>query len=169
MKKAICLGFLLFIGSFCFGQSFYLDGNAHIFSYNDLKSLYSLKAQGKVERWSADKLYDFYHSLSNQYRDNSLVLEQKRDEHRNTLIVVYGYVSQVRKSMWGEYIVELEASSSIFNVSVVFPKEISSAMVKELMNIRSGDYFESLAITRGGSAYVDVPVWNQNGVYRTEP
>lgn len=55
------------------------------------------------------------------------------------------------------------------NVSVVFPKRISSAMINELMQIKKGDYFESIAFTRTTSAYVDVPVWNSNGTYRTEP
>lgn len=97
--------------------------------------------------------------------------EQKQKEAQNSLIVIYGYVNLVRRSILDEYIVELQVQRdwSIMNVSVVFPKRISSAMINELMQIKKGDYFESIAFTRTTSAYVDVPVWNSSGTYRTEP
>ncbi|MCR4579282.1 MAG: hypothetical protein K5681_02925 [Treponema sp.] len=45
------------------------------------------------------------------------------------------------------------------NVSVVFPKRISQAMINELMTIKKGDYFESIAMTRTTSAFVIIIGW----------
>lgn len=152
-------------------MTFQLDGNAHVFSYNNLAKLHQMKKDGQIERISAEQLYDFYDRIYQQYGDNSLMKEQKQKEAQNSLIVIYGYVNLVRRSILDEYIVELQVQRdwSIMNVSVVFPKRISSAMINELMQIKKGDYFESIAFTRTTSAYVDVPVWNSSGTYRTEP
>lgn len=168
-KKTLLFLVAIFFEIFSFSQSFRLDGNAHVFSYNDLKTMFDMKKQGKVTRFSANEFYHYCAASIEKYSDNSLMQEKKAEERSNTLIVIYGHVSQVRKSFLDEYIVELDAEDSLFNVSVVFPKKISKAMINELAQLRRGDYFESLAITRGGSAYVDVPVWEQNSVYRTEP
>lgn len=172
-KKLFTIIFLAFITSTSFSQSmtFQLDGNAHVFSYNNLAKLHQMKKDGQIERISAEQLYDFYDRIYQQYGDNSLMKEQKQKEAQNSLIVIYGYVNLVRRSILDEYIVELQVQRdwSIMNVSVVFPKRISSAMINELMQIKKGDYFESIAFTRTTSAYVDVPVWNSNGTYRTEP
>lgn len=172
-RKVVLLVVFTFIVTSVFSQSmsFQLDGNAHIFSYNDLTKIHQMKKNGEIQRISAEQLYDFYASIYQQYGDNSLMKEQKQKEAQNSLIVIYGYVNLVRKSILDEYIVELQVQRdwSIMNVSVVFPKRISSAMINELTTIKKGDYFESLAMTRTTSAYVDVPVWNSNGTYRTEP
>ena len=106
-----------------------------------------------------------------QYGDNKLLLEKKLDEAKNQLIVIYGYINQVRKSILDEYIVELSVNVdwAVFNISVVYPKKISPAMKEELMYLKRGDYFQALVFTRSTYAYVDVPVWNSNGTYRTEP
>lgn len=172
-KKLFTIIFLAFITSTIFSQSmtFQLDANAHVFSYNNLAKLHQMKKDGQIERISAEQLYDFYDRIYQQYGDNSLMKEQKQKEAQNSLIVIYGYVNLVRRSILDEYIVELQVQRdwSIMNVSVVFPKRISSAMINELMQIKKGDYFESIAFTRTTSAYVDVPVWNSNGTYRTEP
>lgn len=172
-RKVVLLVVFTFIVTSVFSQSmsFQLDGNAHIFSYNDLTKIHQMKKNGEIQRISAEQLYDFYDSIYQQYGDNSLMKEQKQKEAQNSLIVIYGYVNLVRKSILDEYIVELQVQRdwSIMNVSVVFPKRISSAMINELTTIKKGDYFESLAMTRTTSAYVDVPVWNSNGTYRTEP
>lgn len=66
--------------------------------------------------------------------------EQKQKEAQNSLIVIYGYVNLARRSILDEYIVELQVQRdwSIMNVSVVFPKRISSAMINELMQIKKG-------------------------------
>ena len=37
------------------------------------------------------------------------------------------------------------------------------------MTLKQGDYFEAIVITRDTYMYVDIPVWNSNGIYRTEP
>ena len=118
-----------------------------------------------------EDLYDFFFVFYKQYGDNSLMKEQKQKETQNTLIVIYGYVNLVRRSILDEYIVELQVQRdwAIMNVSVVFPKRISQAMINELTTIKKGDYFESIAMTRTTRAYVDVPVWNSSGIYRTEP
>ena len=152
-------------------MTFQLEGNAHVFSYNNLAKLHQMKKDGQIQRVSAEQLYDFYDAIYQQYGDNSLMKEQKQKEAQNSLIVIYGYVNLVRKSILDEYIVELQVQRdwSIMNVSVVFPKRISPAMINELMQIKKGDYFEAIAFTRTTSAYVDVPVWNSNGIYRTEP
>lgn len=172
-KKLFTIIFLAFITSTIFSQSmtFQLDGDAHVFSYNNLAKLHQMKKDGQIEIISAEQLYDFYDRIYQQYGDTSLMKEQKQKEAQNSLIVIYGYVNLVRRSILDEYIVELQVQRdwSIMNVSVVFPKRISSAMINELMQIKKGDYFESIAFTRTTSAYVDVPVWNSNGTYRTEP
>ena len=175
MKKLVFIFLSLFlcVSSFAEDLSFSirLDGNAHILAYNDLAKIHKMKNNGGLERVSAEQLYDFYDGIYQKYGDNSLMKEQKQKEAENTLIVIHGYVNLVRKSNLDEYIVELQVQRdwSILNVSVVFPKRISPAMINELTQIKKGDYFESLAFTRTSYAYVDVPVWNSNGVYRTEP
>ena len=172
-KKLITSVLFIFIIGFVFPQSmtFQLDGNAHIFSYNNLAKIHQMKKDGEIQRVSAEDLYDFYDEIYKQYGDNSLMKEQKQKETQNTLIVIYGYVNLVRRSILDEYIVELQVQRdwAIMNVSVVFPKRISKAMINELTTIKKGDYFESIAMTRTTSAYVDVPVWNSSGIYRTEP
>ena len=172
-RKVVLLVVFTFIVTSVFSQSlsFQLNGNAHIFSYNDLAKIHQMKKNGEIQRISAEQLYDFYDSIYKQYGDNSLMKEQKQKEAQNSLIIIYGYVNLVRKSILDEYIVELQVQRdwSILNVSIVFPKRISSAMINELMQIKKGDYFESIAFTRTTSAYVDVTVWNSNGTYRTEP
>ena len=42
-------------------------------------------------------------------------------------------------------------------------------MLNELMMLKEGDYFEAVVMTRTNDLYVDVPVWDSNGTYRTEP
>ena len=59
--------------------------------------------------------------------------------------------------------------SLVSDLAVVYPSRISEAMKKELMNLNIGDYFEALVVGRSSWYYVDVPVWNSNGTYRTEP
>ena len=95
----------------------------------------------------------------------------KRSQASMLPIVIYGYINQVRKSILDEYIVELSVNVdwAVFNISVVYPKKISPAMKEELMYLKRGDYFQALVFTRSTYAYVDVPVWNSNGTYRTEP
>jgi hypothetical protein len=168
-RKILVLLFSIFFELFPFSQSYRLDDNAHIFSYNDLKMIFEMKRQGKVTKLSANEFYHYCARNMNEYSDNSLMQEKIAEKISNTVILIYGYVSQVRRSFLDEYIVELEAEDSLFNVSVVYPKKISQAMIDELTHLRRGNYFESLVITRKGSAYVDVPVWSQNNVYLTEP
>ena len=160
-RKVVLLVVFTFIVTSVFSQSlsFQLNGNAHIFSYNDLAKIHQMKKNGEIQRISAEQLYDFYDSIYKQYGDNSLMKEQKQKEAQNSLIIIYGYVNLVRKSILDEYIVELQVQRdwSILNVSIVFPKRISSAMINELMQIKKGDYFESIAFTRTTSAYYNKP------------
>ena len=66
-------------------------------------------------------------------------------------------------------IVELKTTDGIWGTSIVFPKEIPSETVDELMMLKKGDYYEALAYTRDGYAYVDVPVWKKGETYYVEP
>lgn len=171
MKKRFLFAILsfTFLVPLCFSESFSItiDGNAHIFSYNDLKKIHGFN----VDKYSANELFRAYESLRNSCGNNELLFDQKRKtEFANQLIKISGYVKQVRKSILDEYIVELGTTDTwAWDIGVVYPKRISSAMINELMNLRQGDYFEALAITRETYMYVDIPVWNSNGTYRTEP
>lgn len=172
-KKLLTVILFSFITAILFSQSitFQLDGNAHVLSYNNLSELHQMKESGKLKRFSTERLHDFYYKIYKENNDNALMKEQKQKEAQNSVIVIYGFVNLVRKSILDEYIVELQGQGqwSSMSVSVVFPKRISPAMLNELMQLKKGDYFESIAFTRTSSAYVDVPVWNSNGIYRTEP
>ena len=135
-RKVVLLVVFTFIVTSVFSQSlsFQLNGNAHIFSYNDLAKIHQMKKNGEIQRISAEQLYDFYDSIYKQYGDNSLMKEQKQKEAQNSLIIIYGYVNLVRKSILDEYIVELQVQRdwSILNVSIVFPKRISSVSLPVL-------------------------------------
>lgn len=171
MKKRKLGLFILFfvtiLSAFAESFSITLDGNAHIFLYNDLKKILSMNCT----TYSANELYRSYENLRNSCGNNKLLLEQKeKNEFANQLIRITGTVKQVRKSILDEYIVELYTSDSIFyDIGVVYPKRISSAMINELMTYKQGDYFQATVLTRRNDMYVDVPVWNSNGTYRTEP
>lgn len=169
MKKILVLIALCFCGYLCFSESLEgsLVGNAHIFSYNTLKRIHEQK--NNMPEYSANGLIQWYNRVKDSCGNNELLFEQKKEtEFANKGIVITGYVYQVRKSFFDEYIVELDTSDS-FYVGVVYPKKISQAMVSELMNLKQGDYFKAIVCTRSTCRYVDVPVWDQNGVYRTEP
>lgn len=169
MKKIAVLIMLCFCTCLCFSQPFSIskDGNACIFSYNALKSLHEQK--DNIAKYTANELSSWYDRIRDACGNNELLFEQKKEtEFANHGIVISGYVYQVRKSILDEYIVELN-TSDFFNVGVVYPKKIPQVMVGKLMNLKRGDYFEAIVCTRSTYLYVDVPVWNQNGVYRTEP
>ena len=167
-KYAITL-FLLYIGVLCYGQTLRLDGNAHIFSYDFLKKMHTVLAQTGTT--PADELYKRYKKLRQSCGSNEILFEEKRKtEFANCAMKISGQVHKVRKSIFDEYIVELKTNElGAWNIGVVYPKKISQTMKTELMQLRQGDYFEALILTRDTYLYVDVPVWEQNGVYRTEP
>ena len=166
-KKFFLILFLSFIIFASYTQSFRLDGNAHVFSYNDLKQILSTEPAS----FSANEFYRSYDNLRNSCGNNDLLFEEKcKTEFANRLIKISGRVKQIRKSILGEYIVELGTTETwAWNIGVVYPEKISQAMKSELMKLREGDYFEAIVITRSTYLYVDVPVWNSNGTYRTEP
>lgn len=169
--KFFLLAFIIYGCLSCYAQQFAstLDGNAHIFSYNDLKKIYESKSS--IKKYSANALYRDYDNLRNSCGNNELLFDQKREtEFANRIIIISGYVKQVRKSFLDEYIVELDTTETwAFDIGVVYPKRISNAMLNELLTLKAGDYFETIAVTRNTYMYVDVPVWNSNGTYRTEP
>ena len=69
MKKKLVTSVLFtFIIGFVFPQSmtFQLDGNADIFSYNNLAKIYQMKKDGAIQRVSAEDLYDFYDEIYKQ-------------------------------------------------------------------------------------------------------
>lgn len=144
-------------------------GHAHIFSRTDLSSLYEKKSQGLITKLSADDLYKFYDKSKNEYKSNSLLWRKKEEEFKNTLILISGTVNLVRKSIFSEYIVELNTTDGIWGTSIVFPRDIPSETIDKLMLLKKGDNFESLAFTRDGYAYVDVPVWKKGETYYVEP
>ena len=166
-KTVFVLVLITAVSFFAAPQSFRLDGNAHIFSYNDLKSILAKDHA----HYTANELYRSYQSLRESCGSNSLLLEQKeKNEFANQAIRISGTVARVRRSFFDEYIVELNTSDAWgYDVGVVYPKKISAAMVRELIALQEGQHFECVVITRKNSMFVDVPVWNQNGVYRTEP
>lgn len=166
-KNGLLVFFTLFLNFFCHGFPCTLDGNVHVFAYNDLKTLHNIV----VKKVSATELYQDYESLRQSCGRNEILFEEKiRTIFANRILKISGRVHQVRKSFLDEYIVELETNETwAWNIGVVYPNKISQAMKNELMQLRQGDYFEALATTRNTYLYVDVPVWNQNGVYRTEP
>ena len=170
MKKN-SLFFIFFVISIAsiIAESISIDvyGNAHVLSHNDLKNVLS-------RNWTlftANNLYRGYENLRNSCGNNELLFEKKKEtDFANNIIRISGNVKRVRKSVLNEYIVELYTPDSMLaDIGVVYPKLISQAMINELMNYKQGDYFEAVVITRSTYLYVDVPVWNQNGVYRTEP
>lgn len=169
--KLLLLTFIVYGCLSCYAQQlvFTLYGNAHIFSYNDLKKIYESKSS--LGKYSANALYLDYDNLRNACGNNELLFDQKREtEFANRIIVISGYVKRVRKSFLDEYIVELGTTETwAFDIGVVYPKRISNAMINELLTLKAGDYFEAFAVTRNIYMYVDVPVWNSNGTYRTEP
>lgn len=168
MKKSVLFfAMLLLFCSFNFAQSFWLDGNAHIFSYNDFKKVHEMN----VDIYSPNDLYRVYENLRTECGNNELLFDQKCEtEFANKLIRISGRVKQVRKSILDEYIVELGTTELFaWDIGVVYPKRISNAMINELMTLKAGDYFEANVITRSSYFYVDIPVWNSNGTYRTEP
>lgn len=170
-RRFFLLTFIIYGCLSCYAQQFAytLDGNAHILPYNDLKEIYESKSS--IKKYSANALYLDYNNLRNSCGNNELLFDQKREtEFANRIIIISGYVKQVRKSFLDEYIVELDTTETwAFDIGVVYPKRISNAMLNELLTLKAGDYFETIAVTRNTYMYVDVPVWNSNGTYRTEP
>lgn len=101
------------------------------------------------------------------YNQNAIKFE---NDFKYKAFKIKGYIARIRRGFLDEYIVELKCSESwVSDLAVVYPSRISEAMKKELMNMNIGDYFEALVVGRDNWFYVDVPVWNSNGTYRTEP
>lgn len=172
MKKIILAEFLfLFLCSNLFSHQFEVSkiGNVVLCSYSTLKQIHDMA--DKIPIFSADEHYREYDSLVESCGNNKLLIDKKlEEEFANKLQRICGFVYQVRRSILNEYIVELRTSEAwSWNVKVVYPKQISQAMINELLSLKEGDYFEAIVLTRATYLYVDVPVWNQSGVYRTEP
>lgn len=177
MKKLCWLFAFLLFAAFCFGENFnfhvQLNGNAHIVSWNTMSKLHQYRKQDMIPTFSAFDLYQYFLNIGTSCAGNDLLYDQKCEEASNTLIVIYGDVAGVRRSILDEYIVELKVydpdSFFTWDVCVVYPEQISPAMINELMQLKRGDRHSAIAFTRNTYAYVDVCVWNQNGIYRTEP
>ena len=173
MKRIGFAAVFLLAVALSFGENFSfslsLNGNAHIVSWQTMSKLHEMKKNGQITSLSADGLYNYFQDLRKSSGGNELLYDKKREDQVNTLINIYGNVAKVRRSILDEYIVELNTRDALFDVCVVFPKNISPAMVEELLSLRQGDSFSAIAFTRSFYTYVDVCVWNNNGVYRTEP
>lgn len=152
MKKKI---FFLFILSF-FVLSVFADDI--VISRTQLADF--LEQTKNYSGYTPDDLY-------RDYEQNALKFE---NDFKHTAFKIHGYVARIRRGFFDEYIVELKCNESLVSdLAVVYPSRISEAMKKELMNLNIGDYFEALVVGRSSWYYVDVPVWNSNGTYRTEP
>lgn len=160
----------VFILTSLYAEDCILKGNAHILSKDVFKTLINNRDEGKLNKFSATEFYDIYAYLYSEFSDNDLLLQEKLTACENNVFFVYGYVNCVRRSILDEYIVELKINHEgiLFHLSVVFPEKISSDQIKKLTRLKKGDYFESIAISRRSGVYVDVPVWNNNGIYETE-
>lgn len=110
--------------------------------------------------YTPDELYRFYNQ-------NAVKFE---NDFKYKAFKIKGYVSRIRRGFFDEYIVELKCNENwVSDLAVVYPSRISEAMKNDLMNLNIGEYFEALVVGRAAWFYVDVPVWNSNGTYRTEP
>ena len=152
MKRKLVTIFIVFLGIFTvFAEDI-------VISRSQLASF--LEQSKNMTGYTPDDLCKYYDQNSLKYEN----------DFKHTAFKVRGYVARIRRGFFDEYIVELKCNESwVSDLSVVYPKKISEAMKKELMNLNIGDYFEALVVGRESWYYVDVPVWNSNGVYRTEP
>lgn len=159
----ICLMSILFVTNAFSDESFSMyshkKGNSEILTRSDLKKMLALK--DALRHHSPDDLHKAYFQ-------NSLRYEK---DYGNHVITITGKVSRVRTSILGEYIVELKCSENwLSDFCVVYPKQITDLMKKELADLVEDDYFEAVVICRTEYGYADIPVWeDQNGFYRTEP
>ena len=151
MKKR----FMLFVLSFYVLTAFAGDT---VISRSQLADF--LEQSKNITGYTPDDLYRYY-------EQNALKYEH---EFNRVAFKIHQYVARVRRGLFNEYIVELRCNESwVSDLSVVYPSRISEAMKQDLMNLNVGDYFEALVVGRSDWYYVDVPVWNSNGTYRTQP
>ncbi len=113
------------------------------------------------EGYTPDELYRIYENNALKYEN----------QFYHKMFVVKGEVTTIRRSIFDEYIVELECNESwITDLAIVYPKNISKAMKEKLINLSPGEHYRALVVGRKDWSYVDVPVWDEgNGVYITEP
>lgn len=113
-----------------------------------------------IEKFTPDELCKIY--------DNNALKYENLFYH--TAFIVKGKITTIRRSVLDEYIVELQCNANwISDLAIVYPEKISTAMKEKPMNLSPGEYYEALVVGRKSWYYVDVPVWDSNGVYRTEP
>lgn len=168
MKKSLLLIAGILAGFFAFAELKYsqtIDGNTHILARKDLEALNSEVSL----KYTADSLYKEYDDLRKACGKNDLLFDQKREgEFAGRPVRLSGYVKKVKKTFFDEYIIELSTSKLLsWNISVVYPKRMADDEIKKITSYKEGDFFEALVFTRSTYLYVDVPVWNQNGVYKT--
>lgn len=149
-NKKICFCILLF--TLLTVPSFAFERFVPIERFKELKST-------NLPRYTGNELYHLYSENQVRFKNNFM----------NTAYIVYGTVAKVRTSIFGEYVVELYTSDSLFfNLSVVYPSSISKAKQQDLAELNKGDYFEALVAGGLGWQEVDVICYKLNGQTRTE-
>ena len=124
-----------------------------------------------IEFWKVIKSDNYNPWISDDlcklYEENSVRYENK---FKLVAFGIRGQVARIHRGFFDEFIVELKCNESLVSeLAVVYPSKISEAMKNELMKLNIGDYFEALVVGRSSWYYVDIPFWNSNGTYRTEP
>ena len=134
--------------------------NDIVISRSQLTEFWKVIKSDNYNPWISD-------DLCKLYEENSVRYENK---FKLVAFGIRGQVARIHRGFFDEFIVELKCNESLVSeLAVVYPSKISEAMKNELMNLNIGDYFEALVVGRSSWYYVDIPFWNSNGTYRTEP
>ena len=134
--------------------------NDIVISRSQLTEFWKVIKSDNYNPWISD-------DLCKLYEENSVRYENK---FKLVAFGIRGQVARIHRGFFDEFIVELKCNESLVSeLAVVYPSKISEAMKNELMKLNIGDYFEALVVGRSSWYYVDIPFWNSNGTYRTEP
>ena len=134
--------------------------NDIVISRSQLTEFWKVIKSDNYNPWISD-------DLCKLYEENSVRYENK---FKLVAFGIRGQVARIHRGFFDEFIVELKCNESwVSDLAVVYPSKISEAMKNELMKLNIGDYFEALVVGRSSWYYVDIPFWNSNGTYRTEP
>ena len=134
--------------------------NDIVISRSQLTEFWKVTKSDNYNPWISD-------DLCKLYEENSVRYENK---FKLVAFGIRGQVARIHRGFFDEFIVELKCNESLVSeLAVVYPSKISEAMKNELMKLNIGDYFEALVVGRSSWYYVDIPFWNSNGTYRTEP
>ena len=82
-------------------MTFQLDGNTHVFSYNNLAKLHQMKKDGQIERISAEQLYDFYGKPIIDINGKPIMFESYYQDYALPEVIITG--KRKRKTLSGKY------------------------------------------------------------------